>query len=73
MVPFEHGQSKDAFVARYRARFRPPEGVVVLGVAQEKMRSFKAHKRPGHGHTPVFDFSRESVAVNLHQEAAIAA
>jgi hypothetical protein len=64
MVPFEHGESKDALVARYRARFRPPEGVVVLGVAQEKMRSFKAHKRPGHGHTPVFDFSRQSVAVN---------
>jgi hypothetical protein len=63
-VPFEPGESKDARVARYRARFRAPEGVVVLGVAQEKMRSFKAHKRPGHGHTPVFDFSRQSVAVN---------
>src|SRR4029453_4435290 len=28
------------------------------------MRSFKAHKRQGRGHTPVFDFSRQSVAVN---------
>ena len=35
-----------------------------IGVAQEKMRSFKAHKRQGHGRTPVFDFSRQSVAVN---------
>src|SRR5262245_48076995 len=64
LVSFEHVDSKDAFVAPYRARFTAREGVVVIGVAQEKMRSFKAHKRPGHGHTPVFDFSRQSVAVN---------
>ena len=37
----------------------------MIGVAQEKMRSFKAHKRLGRNqHTPVFDFSRQSVAVN---------
>jgi hypothetical protein len=63
-VSFEHVDSKDAFVGPYRARFTAREDVVLVGVAQEKMRSFKAHKRPGRGHTPVFDFSRQSVAVN---------
>jgi hypothetical protein len=63
-VSFERGESKDEFVAPYRTRFTAREGVVLIGVAQEKMRSFKAHKRQGRGHTPVFDFSRQSVAVN---------
>jgi hypothetical protein len=63
-VSFDRGESKDAFVAPYRTRFTAREGVVLIGVAQEKMRSFKAQKRPGRGHTPVFDFSRQSVAVN---------
>jgi len=64
LVSFERGDSKDEFVAPYRSRFTAREGVVLIGVAQEKMRSFKAHKRQGRGHTPVFDFSRQSVAVN---------
>ena len=51
-------------MAKDRARFTAREGVVFIGVAQEKMRSFKAHRRQGQGHTPVFDFSRQSVAVN---------
>ena len=37
---------------------------MILGVAQEKMRSFKAHKRCGPGKAVTFDFSRQSVAVN---------
>src|SRR3954469_14615424 len=64
LVSFERGASKDEFVAPYRTRFTAREGVVLIGVAQEKMRSFKAHARQGHGYTPVFDFSRQSVAVN---------
>ena len=64
IVPFERGESKDVRVAKDRARFTAREGVVFIGVAQEKMRSFKAHRRQGKGHTPVFDFSRQSVAVN---------
>src|SRR6266851_4828360 len=64
VVPFERGESKDERVAKDRARFTAHEGVVVIGVAQEKMRSFKAHRRQGQGRTPVFDFSRQSVAVN---------
>ena len=39
-------------------------GVVVIGVAQEKMRAFKAHKLSGRGKAVSFDFSRQSVAVN---------
>jgi hypothetical protein len=61
---FESGQDKDAIVAGYRARFTAREGVVIVGVAQEKMRSFKAQKRCGPGKAITFDFSRQSVAVN---------
>jgi hypothetical protein len=64
VVPFERGESKDERVAKDRARFTAHDGVVFIGVAQEKMRSFKAHRRQGQGRTPVFDFSRQSVAVN---------
>jgi len=64
VVPFERGESKDARVATFRARSAARDGVVLVGVAQEKMRAFKAHKRQGRGHTPVFDFSRQWVAVN---------
>jgi hypothetical protein len=50
-------------VAEHRAR-RPLADVVVIGVAQEKMRAFKAHKRRlSHGGV-TFDFSRQPVAVN---------
>jgi hypothetical protein len=64
LIPFEPKQRKDDVVADYRARFRAREGVVVIGVAQEKMRSFKAHKRCGPGTKITFDFSRQPVAVN---------
>src|SRR5207244_1487595 len=33
----------------HRARFTAREGVVMLGIAQEKMRAFKAHKQSGPG------------------------
>jgi hypothetical protein len=38
--------------------------VVVIGVAQEKMRAFKAQKRSGPCGGVTFDFSRQPVAVN---------
>jgi hypothetical protein len=65
-VPFESGQDKDALVAGYRARFKAREGVVICGVAQEKMRAFKAHKRRTPRGSVTFDFSRQSVAVNQY-------
>src|SRR5262245_35378317 len=62
-VTFEPGQDKDALVAGYRARFKAREGVVILGVAQEKMRAFKGHKQ-GRRSRMMFTFSRQWVAVN---------
>jgi hypothetical protein len=64
LISFPPNQRKDDVVARYRRRFTAREGVVVIGVAQEKMRSFKAHKRAGPGTKITFDFSRQPVAVN---------
>jgi hypothetical protein len=64
LITFERGQRKDDVVADYRARRPMDEGVVVIGVAQEKMRAFKAHKRRTPRGSVTFDFSRQSVAVN---------
>ena len=64
LITFERGQRKDDVVADYRARRPMDDGVVVIGVAQEKMRAFKAHKRSGPQGGVTFDFSRQSVAVN---------
>ena len=36
IVQFERGQRKDDVAARYRGRFRADEGVVFIGVAQER-------------------------------------
>jgi hypothetical protein len=65
-VKFETGQDKDTIATAHRARFTAREGVVMLGVAQEKMRAFKAHKRTGPGTKVTFDFSRQWVAVNQY-------
>src|SRR3954454_20743317 len=64
LIGFERGQRKDDVVGEYRARRPMADGVVVIGVAQEKMRAFKAQKRCGPGKAVSFDFSRQSVAVN---------
>jgi hypothetical protein len=64
LIPFEPKQRKDEVVAEYRRRFTGKEGIVVIGVAQEKMRSFKADKRVGPGTSVTFEFSRQPVAVN---------
>jgi len=66
VVKFEAGQDKDAVATAHRARFARREGVVLLGIAQEKMRAFKAHKRTGPGTKVTFDFSRQWVAVNQY-------
>src|SRR5262245_45663015 len=58
------GQDKDAIVATYRAKFTAREGVVIIGVAQEKARAFKAHKRCGPQGGVTFYFTRQSVSVN---------
>ena len=64
LIEFKAGQDKDAIVATYRATVTAREGVVIIGVAQEKARAFKAHKRCGPQGGVTFDFTRQSVAVN---------
>jgi hypothetical protein len=66
VVKFESGQDKDAIANAHRARFTKREGVVLLGVAQEKQRSFKGQKRRGPQGGVTFDFSRQWVAVNQY-------
>ena len=63
LIHFERRQRKDDVAAWYRARFRRAEGVVFIGIAQEKATSFKARKVTQAGYVS-FDFSRQSVAVN---------
>jgi hypothetical protein len=64
LLTFERGQRKDDVVAVHRAQRPMADGIVVIGVAQEKMRAFKAHQLPGRGKAVSFDFSRQPVAVN---------
>jgi hypothetical protein len=64
LIALERGQRKDDVVAAHRARRPLDDGVVVIGVAQEKMRAFKAQKRFGPQGGVTFDFSRQAVAVN---------
>jgi hypothetical protein len=66
VVRFESGQDKNALANAHRARFTAHEGVVLLGIAQEKMRAFKAQKRRSPQGGVTFDFSRQWVAVNQY-------
>lgn len=63
-VTFERGQRKDDEANRRRARFKGAEGVVFIGVAQEKASSFKASKGRGPQGGVRFNFTRQPVAVN---------
>jgi len=63
VVKFEPGVRKDDVAASYRAEFGDREGVVLIGVAQEKASAFKGTKKRQEG--PVgFQYSRQSVYVN---------
>jgi len=66
MVHFQKGQRKDDVVARYRRKFQAPEGVVVIGVAQEQVHSFKARKETFGQKGVRFQFSRQSVFVKVY-------
>ena len=65
MVHFQKGQRKDDVVARYRRKFQAQEGVVVIGVAQEQVSSFKARKETL-GKRVRFQFSRQKVFVKVY-------
>jgi hypothetical protein len=63
ILHFEPGQRKDEVATSYRQKFTQAEGVVFIGVGQEKAKSFKALKKDQQG--PVgFEWSRQSVRVN---------
>jgi hypothetical protein len=64
VVHFERRQRKDDVAAEHRARFTQAEGVVFIGVAQERASAFKARKLTGAEKGVLFEFSRQSVAVN---------
>jgi len=62
IVHFQKGERKDAVAARYRRKFTKAEGVVFVGVAQEKMMGWKARKET-QGRMVRFLFSQQSVFV----------
>jgi hypothetical protein len=63
LIHFERGQRKEEVAAKYRSRFGSREGVVFIGVAQERAVSFKAIKRMK-GTFASFEYSRQTVCVN---------
>jgi hypothetical protein len=63
IVHFEPGQRKDDIAAEYRQRFDKAEGVVFIGVAQEKAQAFKGRKKDQTGYVG-FEYSRDAVRVN---------
>lgn len=62
IVHFQKGQRKDEVAAGYRRKFTKVEGVVFIGIAQEKMTSWKARKET-HGKVVRFQFSQQPVFV----------
>jgi hypothetical protein len=66
VIRFERGVRKDDVANAHRARFHKREGVVLVGVAQERAWSFKGAKRRGEQGGVWFDFLREPVHVNQY-------
>jgi hypothetical protein len=64
VVRFERGQRKDDIANQRRKERGEHEGVVFLGVAQERCKSFKGTKHVSPAGVISFDFSRQSVYVN---------
>jgi hypothetical protein len=64
LVRFQRGQRKDEVANSMRQAYRGQEGVVFLGVAQERCSSFKAKKCTTPSGGVSFDFTRQSVFVN---------
>ena len=62
-LEFAKGERKDDVVQPYRARFAAEEGVVLVGVAQERASAWRATKRV-RGREVHFDYLRTTVHVN---------
>jgi hypothetical protein len=65
LIHFERGARKDDVAATYRQAGTASEGVVFIGIAQEKAQAFKASKR-AEGKKVGFDYSRQPVFVNYY-------
>lgn len=63
LVHFESGERKDKLAQEYRSKYSQAEGVVFIGVAQERAQSFKSRKEQ-RGPAVSFEWSRQSVRVN---------
>lgn len=64
LVHFERGVRKDDVAAEYRAHFDHDDGIVFIGVAQERAVSFKGQKVIESGGGFHFAFARQPVMVN---------
>lgn len=65
IVHFERGARKDDVAAEHRNSFTAAEGVVFIGVAQEKAYTFKSSKASSQeGKAVWFNYSRQSACVN---------
>lgn len=62
---FQKGQRKDEVAAGYRRKFTEEESVVFIGIAQEKMTSWKARKET-QGKVVRFQFSQQPVFVGQY-------
>ena len=62
IVHFQKGQRKDDVAAGYRRKFTKAEGVVFIGVAQEKLMGWKVRKET-QGKLVRFQFAQQSVFV----------
>jgi len=62
-IEFRKGERKDDVVQPYRSHFPKSEGVILVGVAQEKASSWTATKQT-QGPRVHFEFHRRTVAVN---------
>jgi hypothetical protein len=74
VVHFERGQRKEEIARRYLSRFKRSEGVVMIGVAQEMVASFRVYQKgprrrrrtPRGGRPPCFSFYRGQLDVNQY-------
>jgi hypothetical protein len=60
---FERGVRKDDIAAQYREQRGDKEGILFIGIAQERAYAYKAHKKV-QGQMVRFEYSRQSVFVN---------
>jgi hypothetical protein len=63
VIHFEKGARKEDVAAKYRAEFEGKEGVLFIGIAQERAYAFKGRKKKEQQWVG-FEYSRQSVYVN---------